>query len=63
MTILSLAAERLKRAKPEIQRQNIYCCLKCDGAQFKLYATGEIHCSHCGSMMRNLFVAMDKTQA
>ena len=60
MTILSLAAERLKRAKPEIHRNDIYCCLKCDGSEFKLYASGDIHCSHCSSRMTNLTVVTGK---
>ena len=33
-----------------------YYCLRCDGDEFKLYASGVVHCAHCGSMMRNLLV-------
>jgi hypothetical protein len=33
-----------------------YYCLRCDGDDFKLYASGVVHCAHCGSMMRNLLV-------
>ena len=33
-----------------------YYCLRCDGDDFKLYASGVVHCAHCGSMMRNLLI-------
>lgn len=33
-----------------------YYCLRCDADDFKLYASGMVHCSHCGSLMRNLLV-------
>ena len=33
-----------------------YYCLRCDGDEFKLYASSVVHCAHCGSMMRNLLV-------
>ena len=33
-----------------------YYCLRCDGEDFKLYASGAVHCTHCGSLMRNLLI-------
>ena len=39
-----------------------YYCLRCDGDEFKLYASGMVHCAHCGSMMRNLLVNGAKTE-
>ena len=39
-----------------------YYCLKCDGDEFKLYASGMVHCSHCGSLMRNLLVSGTKSE-
>ena len=60
MTILSLAAERLKRAKPEIKRQDSYYCLRCESGEFRLHASGEIRCAHCAALMSNLTVVMGK---
>ena len=39
-----------------------YYCLRCDGDEFKLYASGVVHCAHCGSMMRNLLVNGSKAE-
>ena len=39
-----------------------YYCLRCDGDEFKLYASGVVHCAHCGSMMRNLFISGSKAE-
>jgi hypothetical protein len=39
-----------------------YYCLRCDGDEFKLYASGIVHCAHCGSMMRNLQVSGTKSE-
>jgi len=39
-----------------------YYCLRCDGDEFKLYASGSVHCSHCGSLMRNLFIGAAKSE-
>ena len=39
-----------------------YYCLRCDGDEFKLYASGVVHCAHCGSMMRNLLVKGTKAE-
>ena len=34
-----------------------YFCTRCDGSEFRLAATGMVHCAHCGAMMRNLLVS------
>jgi hypothetical protein len=31
-----------------------YYCLRCDADEFRLYASGNVHCAHCGAFMRNL---------
>jgi ribosomal protein L37AE/L43A len=33
-----------------------YFCMRCDSDQFRLYASGEVHCSKCGSLMQNLSI-------
>jgi ribosomal protein L37AE/L43A len=33
-----------------------YFCQRCDTDQFKLYASGVVHCAHCGALMRNILV-------
>ena len=39
-----------------------YYCLRCDGDEFKIYASGMAHCAHCGSLMRNLLVSATKSE-
>jgi ribosomal protein L37AE/L43A len=39
-----------------------YYCLRCDGDEFRLYATGVVHCGQCGALMRNLLVASTKSE-
>ena len=39
-----------------------YYCLRCDGDEFKLFASGIVHCTHCGSLMRNLFISGGKSE-
>jgi hypothetical protein len=34
-----------------------YFCLSCDGDQFKLYASGTVHCAHCGALIRNVLAS------
>lgn len=40
-----------------------YYCLRCDGDEFKLYASGIVHCAHCGSLMRNLLISSTKSES
>jgi len=39
-----------------------YYCPRCDGDDFRLYASGMVHCAHCGALMRNLAVSSTKTE-
>lgn len=34
-----------------------FFCLSCDTDQFKLYATGSVHCAACGALIRNIGVS------
>jgi len=34
-----------------------YYCQRCDTDQFKLYATGAVHCNSCGALIRNIVVS------
>jgi hypothetical protein len=31
-----------------------FFCLNCDTDQFKLYASGTVHCATCGALIRNV---------
>ena len=56
---------RKKSAPPKAAAQDWgpqYYCLRCDGDEFKLYASGVVHCAHCGSMMRNLLINGSKAE-
>lgn len=39
-----------------------YYCLRCDGDEFRLHASGMVHCAQCGALMRNLLVSGNKTE-
>jgi hypothetical protein len=39
-----------------------YFCLRCEHEEFRLYASGTIHCAKCGALIRNINVA-SKTPA
>lgn len=48
---------RAVRAKPPAASPGPqYFCTRCDADEFRLHATGKIHCAHCGAMMRNISV-------
>ena len=34
-----------------------FFCLSCDTDQFKLYASGTVHCASCGALIRNVEVS------
>jgi hypothetical protein len=34
-----------------------FFCLSCDTDQFKLYASGSVHCACCGALIRNIGVS------
>jgi hypothetical protein len=58
--IVRLAEYRRRRLPAALSRQKPanwgaqYYCLRCDADQFRLYASGSVHCAHCGAFMRNL---------
>ena len=62
-------AEYRKRRKPakrasapaDIGAQ--YFCTRCDSDEFKLSATGMVHCAHCSALMRNLLIAPSPEQS
>jgi DNA-directed RNA polymerase subunit RPC12/RpoP len=42
-----------RRAQPANGGSQYYC-LRCDADEFRLYASGNVHCARCGALMRNL---------
>ena len=40
-----------------------YYCLRCDADEFRLYASGSVHCAHCGALMRNLGLTSSAEEA
>lgn len=40
-----------------------YFCLRCDADEFRLYASGNVHCAHCGALMRNLALSTKAEEA
>jgi hypothetical protein len=39
-----------------------FFCLSCDTDQFKLYASGGVHCASCGALIRNIEVSDSAAQ-
>jgi hypothetical protein len=33
-----------------------YFCLRCEHEEFRLYASGTVHCAKCGALIRNIRV-------
>ena len=48
-----LAQRATTTAEPGAQ----YFCLRCEAEEFRLYASGTIHCAKCGALIRNINVA------
>jgi DNA-directed RNA polymerase subunit RPC12/RpoP len=46
----ALAQRAGARAEPGSQ----YFCLRCEAEEFRLYASGNVHCAKCGALIRNL---------
>ena len=40
-----------------------YFCLRCEAEEFRLFATGTIHCAKCGALIRNINVSPGGTTA
>ena len=34
-----------------------YFCLRCEAEEFRLFASGIVHCAKCGALIRNINVA------
>jgi ribosomal protein L37AE/L43A len=34
-----------------------YFCLRCEAEEFRLFASGVVHCAKCGALIRNINVA------
>ena len=54
-----MSAQVLQFRQPKVARQSPltgprYFCLACDGDQFKVLESGELHCSTCGAHTKNL---------
>ena len=68
--IVRLAEFRRRKAQAQAQRAAAgtepgaqYFCLRCEAEEFRLYATGTIHCAKCGALIRNIGVAPSETAA
>ncbi len=62
-------ADYRKRRRQALQRPQPatwgaqYYCLRCDADEFRLYASGSVHCAHCGALMRNLGLTSSAEEA
>ena len=45
-----------QRATTTAEPGSRYFCLRCEAEEFRLYATGTIHCAKCGALIRNIHV-------
>jgi hypothetical protein len=67
--IVRLAEYRKRRQlAPARRRQPASCgaqyyCLRCDADEFRLFASGSVHCAHCGALMRNLGLTTSAEEA
>jgi len=43
--------------EPRVPDAPRFFCLNCDTDQFKLYASGTVHCATCGALIRNVEVS------
>jgi len=48
--------EQTQRAAASTEPGAQYFCLRCENEEFRLYATGTIHCAKCGALIRNIKV-------
>ena len=60
--VIDLASYRSghKRARASVPAPETvphYFCQRCDTDQFKLYASGAVHCASCGALIRNILVS------
>ena len=45
-----------QRAGASAEHGAQYFCLRCEAEEFRLFATGTIHCAKCGALIRNIHV-------
>jgi hypothetical protein len=58
--IVRLDDYRKARKRPRVPKAPDaprFFCLSCDTDQFKLYASGSVHCASCGALIRNIGVS------
>jgi hypothetical protein len=51
------------RRRPAANWGAQYYCLRCDADEFRLFASGSVHCAHCGALMRNLGLTTSAEEA
>jgi hypothetical protein len=51
-----------KPGRPKVPDAPRFFCLSCDTDQFKLYASGSVHCASCGALIRNIGVSDSVSQ-
>lgn len=67
--VVRLAEYRKRRRPAAVPRSQPaswgaqYYCLRCDADHFRLYASGSVHCAHCGAFMRNLGLTTSAEEA
>jgi ribosomal protein L37AE/L43A len=52
-----------QRATTTAEPGSQYFCLRCEAEEFRLYATGTIHCAKCGALIRNILVGSTASPA
>jgi DNA-directed RNA polymerase subunit RPC12/RpoP len=55
--------EQAQRATTTAEPGSQYFCLRCEAEEFRLYASGTIHCAKCGALIRNILVSVTSQTA
>ena len=55
--------EATGRRKPPGTWGAQYYCLRCDADEFRLYASGNVHCARCAALIRNLALTSSPEEA
>jgi hypothetical protein len=50
-------ARKPARREPRPPEAPRFFCMSCDTDEFKLYASGTVHCANCGALIRNIGVS------
>lgn len=61
--VYGIGEKRQKKYPPKPRLDAKFFCTRCAAENFKLSATGTVHCATCGSLMRNLLVTMTPPSA